>query len=152
MATPIRDFAATGAEERDILPRLALIWICDQWVFGEWVFGASGGFLFALDVDAGREVWRHSPGSKRGQISLRVDERQAVVMKAERALSDSGLETSVVIHHIESSGAKNPISACRGYDEFCARAPAPSDGDAFVGQVWLKYNLYDACKIKLYMI
>lgn len=107
MATPIRDFAATGAEERDILPRLALIWICDQWVFAEWVFGASGGFLFALDVDAGREVWRRSPGSKRGQISLRVDERQAVVMKAERALSDSGLETSVVIHHIESSGAKN---------------------------------------------
>src|ERR1700722_5924119 len=32
MATPIRDFAANGIEVRNVLLRLALIWISDQWV------------------------------------------------------------------------------------------------------------------------
>jgi outer membrane protein assembly factor BamB len=62
MATPIRDFAATGGENGNVLRRFALIGYCDQRAAltdGGLVFGAPGGFLFALDADAGREVRRH---------------------------------------------------------------------------------------------
>jgi alcohol dehydrogenase (cytochrome c) len=60
---------------------------------GGLVFGAARGFLFALDADTGREVWRRSLGgnTKSAPISFRVDGRQVVVVAAGRALFEFGL-------------------------------------------------------------
>ncbi len=60
---------------------------------GGLVFGASGGVVFALDADTGREVWRRSLGgrTKSPPISFRVDGRQVVVVAAGRALFEFGL-------------------------------------------------------------
>jgi len=57
------------------------------------VFGASGGAVFALDADAGREAWRRSLGgkTKAAPISFTVDGRQVVVVAAGRALFEFGL-------------------------------------------------------------
>ena len=56
------------------------------------MLGASGGFLFALDADAGREVWRRSPdgNTKSAPISFRVGERQAVLVTTGGALFGFG--------------------------------------------------------------
>jgi alcohol dehydrogenase (cytochrome c) len=55
---------------------------------GGLVFGASGGAVFALDADTGREVWRRSLGgkTKAAPISFTVNGRQVVVVAAGRAL------------------------------------------------------------------
>jgi alcohol dehydrogenase (cytochrome c) len=60
---------------------------------GGLVFGASGGVLFALDADTGREVWSRSLGgkTKSAPISFTVDGRQVVVVAAGRALFEFGL-------------------------------------------------------------
>ena len=60
---------------------------------GGLVFGASGGALFALDADTGREVWRRSLGgkTKSAPISFTLDGRQVVVVAAGRALFEFGL-------------------------------------------------------------
>ncbi len=60
---------------------------------GGLVFGASGGALFALDADTGREVWSRSLGgkTKSAPISFTVDGRQVVVVAAGRALFEFGL-------------------------------------------------------------
>jgi alcohol dehydrogenase (cytochrome c) len=60
---------------------------------GGLVFGASAGFVFALDADTGREVWRRSLGgnTKSAPIAFRVDGRQVVVVAAGRALFEFGL-------------------------------------------------------------
>jgi len=60
---------------------------------GGLVFGASGGAVFALDADAGREAWRRSLGgkTKAAPISFTVDGRQVVVVAAGRALFEFGL-------------------------------------------------------------
>ena len=55
---------------------------------GGLVFGASGGVLFALDADTGRELWRASLGgtTKAAPISVTVDGRQVIGVSAGRAL------------------------------------------------------------------
>jgi alcohol dehydrogenase (cytochrome c) len=55
---------------------------------GGLVFGASGGVLFALDADTGREVWSISLGgnTKSAPISFTVDGRQVIAVAAGRAL------------------------------------------------------------------
>ena len=60
---------------------------------GGLVFGASGGYVFALDADTGREVWRRSLGgnTKSAPISFRVDKRQVVLVAAGRSLFEFGL-------------------------------------------------------------
>jgi alcohol dehydrogenase (cytochrome c) len=60
---------------------------------GGLVFGASGGVLFALDADTGREVWNRSLGgkTKSAPISFTVDGRQVVVVAAGRALFEFAL-------------------------------------------------------------
>jgi alcohol dehydrogenase (cytochrome c) len=60
---------------------------------GGLMFGASGGFLFALDADTGREVWRCSLGgnTKAAPISFAVDGRQVVLVAAGGALFEFGL-------------------------------------------------------------
>ena len=60
---------------------------------GGLVFGASGGVLFALDADTGREVWSRSLGgkTKSAPISFTVDGRQVVLVAAGRALFEFGL-------------------------------------------------------------
>jgi alcohol dehydrogenase (cytochrome c) len=60
---------------------------------GGLVFGASGGVLFALDADTGREVWSRSLGgkTKSAPISFTVDGRQVVVVAAGRALFEFAL-------------------------------------------------------------
>ena len=57
------------------------------------MFGASGGVLFALDADTGREVWSRSLGgkTKSAPISFTVDGRQVVLVAAGRALFEFGL-------------------------------------------------------------
>jgi alcohol dehydrogenase (cytochrome c) len=57
------------------------------------VFGASGGVLFALDADSGREVWRVSLGGSTAAapISFRLDGRQAIAVEVGRALFVFGL-------------------------------------------------------------
>jgi alcohol dehydrogenase (cytochrome c) len=57
------------------------------------VFGASGGVLFALDSDTGREVWSRSLGgrTKSAPISFIVDGRQVVLVAAGRSLFEFGL-------------------------------------------------------------
>ena len=60
---------------------------------GGLVFGASGGVLFALDADTGREVWSRSLGgkTKSAPISFTIDGRQVVLVAAGRALFEFGL-------------------------------------------------------------
>jgi alcohol dehydrogenase (cytochrome c) len=60
---------------------------------GGLVLGASGGFVFALDADTGREVWRRSLGgnTKSAPISFRIDQRQVVLVAAGRSLFEFGL-------------------------------------------------------------
>jgi alcohol dehydrogenase (cytochrome c) len=55
---------------------------------GGLVFGASGGILFALDADTGREVWRLSLGGNTmsAPISFTIDGRQVIAVAAGRAL------------------------------------------------------------------
>ena len=57
------------------------------------VLGASGGVVFALDADTGREAWRRYLGgkTKAAPISFTVDGRQVVVVAAGRALFEFGL-------------------------------------------------------------
>jgi alcohol dehydrogenase (cytochrome c) len=60
---------------------------------GGLVFGATGGVLFALDADTGREVWRLPLGgtTKSPPISFTVDGRQVIAVSAGRALFLLGL-------------------------------------------------------------
>jgi alcohol dehydrogenase (cytochrome c) len=60
---------------------------------GGLVFGASGGVLFALDSDTGREVWSRSLGgrTKSAPISFIVDGRQVLLVAAGRSLFEFGL-------------------------------------------------------------
>jgi alcohol dehydrogenase (cytochrome c) len=60
---------------------------------GGLVFGASGGILFAMDADTGREVWRASLGGSTwsAPISFTVDGRQVIAVAAGRALFVFGL-------------------------------------------------------------
>jgi alcohol dehydrogenase (cytochrome c) len=60
---------------------------------GGLVFGASGGVLFALEADNGREVWSRSLGgkTKSAPISFTIDGRQVVLVAAGRALFEFGL-------------------------------------------------------------
>jgi alcohol dehydrogenase (cytochrome c) len=55
---------------------------------GGLVFGASGGIIFALDADSGREVWRLPLGgtTKAAPISFTVDGQQLIALAAGRAL------------------------------------------------------------------
>jgi alcohol dehydrogenase (cytochrome c) len=57
------------------------------------VFGASGGILFALDADTGRELWRVSLGgtTMSAPISFSVDGRQVIAVAAGRSLFVFGL-------------------------------------------------------------
>jgi alcohol dehydrogenase (cytochrome c) len=57
------------------------------------VFGASGGVLFALDSDSGREVWRLPLGgtTKSPPISFTIDGHQVIAVAAGRALFVLGL-------------------------------------------------------------
>lgn len=60
---------------------------------GGLVFGASGGDVFALDADTGRELWRRPLGgaTKSPPISFELDGRQVVLVAAGRALFEFGL-------------------------------------------------------------
>ena len=60
---------------------------------GGLVFGASGGMVFALDADTGRELWRRPLGgpTKSPPISFELDGRQVVLVAAGRALFEFGL-------------------------------------------------------------
>ncbi len=57
------------------------------------VFGASGGVLFALDADSGRELWRLPLGgtTKSPPISFTIDGHQVIAVAAGRALFVLGL-------------------------------------------------------------
>jgi alcohol dehydrogenase (cytochrome c) len=57
------------------------------------VFGASGGVLFALDADCGREIWRLPLGgsTKSAPISFTIDGHQVIAVSAGRALFVLGL-------------------------------------------------------------
>jgi outer membrane protein assembly factor BamB len=57
------------------------------------VFGASGGVLFALDADSGREIWRLPLGgtTKSPPISFTIDGHQVIAVSAGRALFVLGL-------------------------------------------------------------
>jgi alcohol dehydrogenase (cytochrome c) len=57
------------------------------------VFGASGGVLFALDADSGREIWRLPLGgtTKSAPISFTIDGHQVIAVSAGRALFVLGL-------------------------------------------------------------
>ncbi len=58
------------------------------------VFGASGGILFAIDADKGREVWRLPLGgvTKAPPISFAIDGHQVIAVAAGRALFVLGLQ------------------------------------------------------------
>jgi alcohol dehydrogenase (cytochrome c) len=60
---------------------------------GGLVFGASGGTLFALDADSGREVFRQSLGgtTMSPPISFTIDGEQVIAVAAGRALFVFGL-------------------------------------------------------------
>jgi alcohol dehydrogenase (cytochrome c) len=60
---------------------------------GGLVFGASGGMLFALDADTGREVWRLQMGGSTmaAPISFALDGHQVIAVAAGRALFLFGL-------------------------------------------------------------
>ena len=60
---------------------------------GGLVFGASGGVLFALDADTGREVWRLPLGgaTMAAPISFALDGQQVIAVAAGRALFVFGL-------------------------------------------------------------
>jgi alcohol dehydrogenase (cytochrome c) len=57
------------------------------------LFGASGGVLFALDADNGREIWRLPLGgtTKSSPISFTIDGHQMIAVAAGRALFVLGL-------------------------------------------------------------
>jgi alcohol dehydrogenase (cytochrome c) len=57
------------------------------------VFGASGGTLFAIDADTGRELWRLPLGgtTKAPPISFEIDGHQVIAVAAGRALLVFGL-------------------------------------------------------------
>jgi alcohol dehydrogenase (cytochrome c) len=57
------------------------------------VFGTAGGFLFALDADSGREIWRLPLGgtTKSPPISFTIDGHQVIAVAAGRALFVLGL-------------------------------------------------------------
>jgi alcohol dehydrogenase (cytochrome c) len=69
---------------------------------GGLVFGASGGILFALDADTGREVWRISLGGNTMSppISFTVDQQQLIAVAAGRSLFVFGLKTWRSSNHI----------------------------------------------------
>ena len=58
------------------------------------LFGASGGILFALDADTGRELWRLPLGgsSRSSPISIAIGGQQVIAVAAGRALFVLGLE------------------------------------------------------------
>jgi alcohol dehydrogenase (cytochrome c) len=60
---------------------------------GGLVFGASGGILFALDADSGREVFKQSLGGSAMSppISFTIDGKQVIAVAAGRALFVLGL-------------------------------------------------------------
>jgi alcohol dehydrogenase (cytochrome c) len=60
---------------------------------GGLVFGTSGGAVFAVDADTGRELWRLSLGgnTKAPPISFTIDGRQVIAVAAGRALFLFGL-------------------------------------------------------------
>ena len=60
---------------------------------GGLVFGASGGILFALDADSGREVFKQSLGgsTRSPPISFTIDGEQVIAVAAGRALFVLGL-------------------------------------------------------------
>ena len=60
---------------------------------GGLLFGASGGFLFALDADTGREVFKQSLGgySESPPISFTIEGKQVIAIAAGRALFVFGL-------------------------------------------------------------
>ena len=60
---------------------------------GGLVFGASGGVLFALDADTGRELWRLPLGGNTmsAPISFTIDGQQVIAVAAGRALFVFGL-------------------------------------------------------------
>jgi alcohol dehydrogenase (cytochrome c) len=60
---------------------------------GGLVFGASGGNLFAVDADSGREVFKQSLGgtTMSAPISFTIDGKQVIVVAAGRALFVFGL-------------------------------------------------------------
>ena len=57
------------------------------------MFGASGGILFALDADSGREVFKQSLGGSTMSppISFTIDGEQVIAVAAGRALFVFGL-------------------------------------------------------------
>ena len=57
------------------------------------LFGASGGILFALDADTGRELWRLPLGgtTKSSPVSFEIDGHQVIAVAAGRALFVLGL-------------------------------------------------------------
>ena len=60
---------------------------------GGLVFGTSGGVLFALDADTGREIWSRPLGGKTKSppICFTVDGQQVVLVAAGRALFEFAL-------------------------------------------------------------
>ena len=60
---------------------------------GGLVLGASGGDLFALDADSGREVFKQPLGgsTKSAPISFTIDGKQVIAVAAGRALFLFGL-------------------------------------------------------------
>jgi alcohol dehydrogenase (cytochrome c) len=60
------------------------------------VFGASGGVLFALDADSGKELWRLPLGgtTKSPPISFSIDGHQMIAVAAGRTLFVLGLQGS----------------------------------------------------------
>jgi alcohol dehydrogenase (cytochrome c) len=81
--------AATGRRRWEYEPSVS------RWEFsgllsteGGLVFGASGGVLFALDADTGREVWRLLLGGSTMSppISFAIDGQQVIAVAAGRAL------------------------------------------------------------------
>ncbi len=60
---------------------------------GGLVFGASGGVLFALDADTGRELWHVTLGgaTKAAPVAFTVDGREVIAVSAGRSLFVFGL-------------------------------------------------------------
>jgi hypothetical protein len=137
MATPICDLAATGGEIGYILRRSALIGYCDQQDalngprIGIW------GIRIALDADAGREVWRGSPGgnTRPAPVSFKVGERRAVLVKGWRAqFGFGGLDIRWSSTHVNRSSAKNPKSAAPASRDRDERIPftVSAEGECFI--------------------
>ena len=60
---------------------------------GGLVFGTSGGTIFALDADNGRETWCLSLGgpTRSGLVSFTVDGQQVILVLAGQAIVELGL-------------------------------------------------------------